>query len=98
MGGNPLSVRHNSNQIGTLSNKASVCAPEPILICLGQAPSSLSGAIKTLNLPLGLQGIPIGPGDLQKLSEMAANDGCQTNPVKLDQKKYLTIFEMAKAL
>jgi len=54
--------------------------------------------LESLQLPLGLRGLNVQKGDLEKLAQLAANDGCQTNPVKLDQAKYLTIFEMAKAL
>jgi hypothetical protein len=42
-----LKFMHTSNQIGTVSSKARVSAPEPMLILFYLA-SSLSGAIKIL--------------------------------------------------
>jgi len=52
--------------------------------------------LKSLNLPIGLTGLNISSkAELEKLADLASKDPCQTNPVKLDYKKYLQIFDMA---
>lgn len=64
--------------------------------------NTLSQVIKTfiqqVKLPLGLQGLIIEPGHLEKLVQLAVNDGCQTNPIKLSSADYKSIFTNASKL
>jgi len=49
------------------------------------------------NIPYGLGGLPVKPGDLEHLAQLAAKDPCQTNPVPLAEADYRAIFELAGA-
>jgi len=51
--------------------------------------------LKRVKLPLGLSGIDVQPGHIEKLVQLAVNDGCQTNPIRLAAADYKVIFTNA---
>jgi len=51
--------------------------------------------LKRVKLPLGLSGIYVSSGDVEKLAQLASVDGCQTNPIRLSASDYKVIFNNA---
>lgn len=53
----------------------------------------VSNFLCQFQIPTGLKDLPVAAGDVEKLTELASTDPCQTNPVPLSREAYKQIFE-----
>jgi alcohol dehydrogenase class IV len=54
--------------------------------------SAVQKFLSEFDIPVGLDKLPVAPGDIDLLAKMAANDPCQTNPIPLHEQDYHKIF------
>lgn len=59
--------------------------------------SSVQKFISAFNIPVGLEQLPVQPGDIDALAKLAAGDPCQTNPIHLTEKDYFSIFSRKRS-